>query len=121
MWRVGTDPFERSKTHATHRWIAEPVVPDGTQRLYEGPCLSALPFEFVTLEVVPKQLPPSGIEQMPGTNEVKGGVRWTESANIKDPSKSTIVHQDVARDEVTVSHDIGRLPRKVSKPRPSPT
>jgi hypothetical protein len=48
---------------------------------------------------------------MPGANEVKGGVRWTETVNVKDPRESTIIHEHVPRDEVTVSDDIGRLPR----------
>jgi hypothetical protein len=63
----------------------------------ESPCLIALPFEFVAWEVFPQSLLRTGVEQVPGTDEVKGGVRWTETANIKDPSESTVIDEDIRR------------------------
>jgi hypothetical protein len=81
--------------------------------LDEAPGFSAFPFEIIALQIIPKKLPRARVEQMPGTYEVEGRVCRTETSDVEDPHESTSLDQDVARDEVTVRHEIGRLLGKI--------
>ena len=85
---VGEDSFEGASAHVMHRRVGFGVVPDGTHGLLEGPCLAAFPFEVVAAEVVMEELSAVGVEEMPGCDEVEGGVGRAETPNIEDAGEA---------------------------------
>ena len=48
----------------------------------EGPRLAAFPFEVVAAKVVTEELATIGVEEVPGANEVEGGVGRAENTSF---------------------------------------
>ena len=86
---VGEYPLEGALAHAMHGRVAVDVVPDGTDGLFEGPRLAAFPFEVVAAKVVTEKLSTMGIEDMPGSNEVKGRVSRSETPYIENAAEAS--------------------------------
>jgi hypothetical protein len=66
----GQDAFEGALAHPAHGRVAAGVVPDCSHGLFEGPCLTALPFEIVAAEVVAEYVPWPWVEQVPGAYKI---------------------------------------------------
>ena len=73
-----------------HWRVAVDVVPDGTHGLLEGLCLAPFPFEVVAAQALTEQLSTIGIEEMPGCNEVEGGVGRAQTSNIENAGESAL-------------------------------
>jgi hypothetical protein len=63
--RCSHDAAECSPAHLTHDRITVDVVLDHAHRLFEGPCLAALPLEVIAGETLTQYLPWLGLEEMP--------------------------------------------------------
>jgi hypothetical protein len=58
-------------------------------------------------------LPRADLEQVPGADEIQGGIRRPEAADVQHPGQAPVRHEHVAGNEVTVGHHIaGRAARQ---------
>ena len=96
-----------------HCRIAVDVVPDRAHRLFEGPRLAALPLKVIAARRS-RSTCRGFFEKMPGANQIESGIRWAQTTDIDDPSQASLRDQHVARNEITVSHDISSDTRKLA-------
>jgi hypothetical protein len=61
----------------------------------------------------------ANVEQVPGGDQVEGGIGGAEPADIDDPGQTPVGHKHVARDQVAVRHDVpARHARQGAEPGP---
>jgi hypothetical protein len=82
---VGQDALEGASARLGHDRVALHVVPDQPHRLLKCPGLAAFLFEIVASEVVAKDLPWTGFQQVPGGNEIQRGIGGFRATDVDDP------------------------------------
>ena len=77
--------------------VCRGVVPDQAHRLLERPCHPATPLNVAALQMLPDQLPPLVIKEVPHSHEIERRIGSTEAASVEDANQTAGVDQHVLR------------------------
>jgi len=106
--REGADEAVKSgPSHLRHRLVGGAVVPVRPDGLLERPGCAAFPLQAVAVQAGSDLIPCRLGEEVPGDDEVEGGISGLEASRIQKARKVTVGDEQVGGDQVAVAHDVG--------------